>query len=69
MYWTKKQPTEPGWYWTKKTGARGEIARIIQIRYFDGELCISNWRIPYENVIWAGPIPKPESKRRYFKDG
>ena len=63
LIWTKKIPTEEGWYWKRKTGMYavnfGEELGITYIRNYAGKLCIMNWEIPKENVEWAGPIPEP----------
>jgi len=63
MYWTKDQPTKPGWYWQRDTRpSLKEAPTINYIRYYDGKLCIMNWEIPNENIEWAGPIPEPKKR-------
>ena len=66
MKWTKQTPTEPGWYWQKRTNPIyteiwGDEKQIVHIRYYAGNLCIMNWPIPNKDHEWAGPIPEPEN--------
>jgi hypothetical protein len=53
LAWTKKPPTEPGWYWARRPGQEDRPPSIVWIGKTE--------RIPtgcdYE---WAGPIPEPE---------
>ena len=71
LIWTKKQPTEPGWYWKRRARKHkrtwGEKDDIVYIRDFCGELCISNWPIPSKDMKWAGPILKPKTLNKKDK--
>ena len=65
LIWTEKQPTTPGWYWTRAIGQRAKYWRseehIVYIREYGGKLCIQNWRIADRDTEWAGPIPEPKN--------
>ena len=56
LVWTKKQPTEIGWYWLRDFAGD----RIVYVRKYVDKLCIENWPIPDKNIKWAGPIPSPK---------
>lgn len=64
--WTTEQPTEPGWYWFRKTGPQkfSMQPHIVKVRKCEGQLCIMNWRIPDAHTQWSGPIPVPKTIRR-----
>jgi len=68
LIWTKEQPTEPGWYWKRRTGKHKKVWKerdeIIYIRNYVGSLCISNWPIPDKDIEWAGPILKPKKLKK-----
>lgn len=63
LTWTKKLPTEEGWYWIRhKTG----VDIVLVKKSSSGEFiarCLNwtnSWRvIAWEGSDWAGPIPKP----------
>ncbi len=59
LKWTKKKPTEVGWYWKKQRDFDGYGVDIVCVRVYARKLCIINWPIP-DNAEWAGPIPEPE---------
>ena len=54
LIWTKDQPTEPGWYWKRRTGkhkkAWGEKDDIVHVRDYCGDLCIENWPTPDKDI-------------------
>lgn len=68
MKWTSEPPTEPGWYWTRRTGRGGMGTECIVET--TGPHCRvwphtkDRWGTPAgaleESREWAGPIPEPE---------
>jgi len=60
MKWTRKRPTEPGWYWRRGAHSHAKRPSIVFIRDYCGTLCITNWEPTWENWEWAGPISEPE---------
>ena len=72
LYWTKKKPTQEGWYWIRKPRIYSEGPHIVYVRWYVNELCIGNWAIA-EDAEWAGPIPFPTTSGcndvdEYYKD-
>lgn len=58
LVWTKEKPTKPGWYWIR-SNQLGELeVRIINLRWYGGQLCNMNWPPP-DNAEWAGPLLEP----------
>lgn len=61
LHWTDKVPTQVGWYWRKDKRSQGEPnpqPHIVEVRQYDGGLCVSNWKIT-KDYEWAGPISTP----------
>lgn len=62
LQWTDKKPTDVGWYWRKDKQSEVEPnpqPYIVEVRQYDGSLCVSKyWKIT-EGYEWAGPIPTP----------
>ena len=58
LIYTKDIPTEAGWYWRRDKFGQ----MIVRIRWYAGNLCITNSKIFTEGVEWAGPIPFPGEK-------
>ena len=60
--WTKKTPTEAGFYW-KRNFRRDEKETVIEIRNYAGKLSVDNCALSSyvegEEYEWAGPIPEP----------
>jgi hypothetical protein len=53
LAWTKKPPTEPGWYWARRPGLRCASLGIVRIDRPES--------IPVGcDYEWAGPIPEPQ---------
>lgn len=56
--WSDKPPTLPGHYWMKdRLGIR-----VVVVRVYCDQLCISNWPIP-SDAKWSGPLPEPEDPK------
>jgi hypothetical protein len=66
MKWTRKTPTEPGWYWHRATRGDEYYRRpeVIRIRLYVNRLALGNSYISREwpGGEWAGPIPLPAEK-------
>ena len=68
MKWTSETPTEPGWYWTRRTG-REQTECIVETT---GPYCRvwprpeDRWGMPAADLAegreWAGPIPEPKEE-------
>jgi hypothetical protein len=53
LAWTRKPPTEPGWYWARRPGLRCASLGIVRIDRPES--------IPVGcDYEWAGPIPEPQ---------
>ena len=59
MEWTSEPPTEPGWYWCRRTdnGIKGilELGLFPVRRDGSGDKPVTEEK----NRQWAGPIPEP----------
>lgn len=69
MKWTKKLPTEAGWYWQRLLTLQGHRTRILQVVKLEDGSChelINNSLHPVEysksfHICYAGPIPLPDT--------
>jgi len=63
MKWTKKIPTEVGWYWKRNPSDKYDKPECIYVRDYAGELAIGNSYLRGWDGLkcyeWAGPIPMP----------
>lgn len=60
MNWTRKHPTEPGWYWAqrKKKGSRAEVVSIVW-GWHNGERCLLVFSV--RDDFWKGERFAPMS--------
>jgi hypothetical protein len=58
MNWTKEPPTEPGWYWWRKSGA-ALIIRVGEMVGFPQMSHVGFPVMPTAGEEWAGPISEP----------
>ena len=72
LRWTSETPTEPGWYWYRRTDGGGRSVVMLYNAYLDGRMCVYRYPekpVPAKNfcngdVEWAGPIPEPQEPQR-----
>lgn len=71
LVWTKRKPTEVGWYWCRdlKAGSDWREPRIVKVRDYAGDLAVGNCIILDSwtkrlGTEWAGPIKPPTARRR-----
>lgn len=63
--WTKRKPTEPGWYWHRDLTRPYEDERepyLVKVREYGGRLCVGNCELsgpPYHGE-WQGPLTPNE---------
>jgi hypothetical protein len=61
LIWTKKQPTEAGWYWFRKD--ENHCMEPIHVRIGIRELECKWGYIDMQSGEWAGPIASPLDAR------
>lgn len=59
LIWTKKKPTEVGWYWKREFRKTWDFLSVVEVRWYGREMCVGNWAVS-DTAEWAGPLEEPE---------
>lgn len=63
MRWERKVPTEPGWYWRRKSGMNEGVPSIVDVDVdYMGRIAFANTTLTREDAKgyeWSGPVAVP----------